>query len=164
MGGRTRGRYSRHASQETFSSAPESIAVPIVNWFQVMGLMGSRRAVPSRLFIRLNPDRTRIRTWAEDKQTYAEVTLVLSLSDDLPEHATRDVDVGAQRSDVHLTPREIEAVTWMARGKTYPEIAILLSVAESTAKAHIVSVCHKLDAMNKTHAVALALANGLIKF
>ena len=126
--------------------------------------MGSRRAVPSRLFIRLAPDRTRIRTWAKDKQTYAEVTLVLSLSEDLPEHAARDVDVGAQRSDVHLTPREIEAVTWMARGKTNPEIAILLSISQRTAKAHIESVCHKLNAVNKTHAVALALRDDLVEF
>jgi LuxR family transcriptional regulator, quorum-sensing system regulator BjaR1 len=65
---------------------------------------------------------------------------------------------------IQLTPREVEATTWLARGKTYSEIALLLSISERTAKAHVESACHKLNAVNKTHAVALALVNGLIKF
>jgi DNA-binding CsgD family transcriptional regulator len=62
-----------------------------------------------------------------------------------------------------LTPREIEVMTWSARGKTYGEIATLLSIAEDTAKSHIESVRNKLNASNKTHAIAIALSNGYIK-
>ena len=68
------------------------------------------------------------------------------------------------RLNVKLTPRETEVTTWIACGKTYPEIAILLSISERTAKAHLESACHKLNATNKAHAIAIALVNELIKF
>ena len=63
-----------------------------------------------------------------------------------------------------LTDRETEVTAWIARGKTYPEIAKLLTISERTVRAHLENVCQKLNATNKTHAVALALMNSLIKF
>ena len=64
---------------------------------------------------------------------------------------------------VDLTPRELEVMTWSARGKTYGEIATLLSIQEDTAKFHIEHAREKLNATNKTHAIALALSHGYIK-
>jgi DNA-binding CsgD family transcriptional regulator len=62
-----------------------------------------------------------------------------------------------------LTPREVETATWIARGRTYAEIARLLSITEDTAKFHIENVRRKLGATNRTHAIALALVNCLIR-
>ena len=72
---------------------------------------------------------------------------------------------------VHITPntgdalsqRETEILTWSARGKTYPEISIILSIAEDTIKTYVERASKKLNATNKTHAVAVAVARGLIK-
>jgi DNA-binding CsgD family transcriptional regulator len=65
---------------------------------------------------------------------------------------------------VRLTARESEVTTWIARGKTYAQIARLLSITEDTAKFHIENVRKKLNAANKTHAIALAVVNKLIQF
>ncbi|MEJ0061670.1 MAG: helix-turn-helix transcriptional regulator [Alphaproteobacteria bacterium] len=62
-----------------------------------------------------------------------------------------------------LAPREIEVMTLTARGKTTTEIAMLLSIAEDTVKTHIKRSCQKLNAANKTHAVALVMARGIIE-
>jgi len=62
-----------------------------------------------------------------------------------------------------LTPREVETATWVARGRTYAQIAHLLSITEDTAKFHMENVRRKLNASNKTHAIALALVNCLIQ-
>lgn len=63
---------------------------------------------------------------------------------------------------VHLTPREIEVLVWTAKGKTKWEIGELLSISEETVKKHMFSACNRLEASNKTHAVAVALLHGLI--
>lgn len=63
---------------------------------------------------------------------------------------------------IHLTPREIEVLVWTAKGKTKWEIGQLLSISEDTVKKHMASACNRLEASNKTHAVAVALLHGLI--
>lgn len=65
--------------------------------------------------------------------------------------------------DVNLTPRELEALLWAARGKSVWETAQLLGVSERTVKFFVQRACAKLNAQNKTHAVAKALARGLIQ-
>lgn len=75
------------------------------------------------------------------------------------------MEMGLERKPVgsiHLTPREIEILVWTAKGKTKWEIGELLSISEDTVKKHMASACNKLDANNKTHAVAVALLHGLI--
>ena len=62
-----------------------------------------------------------------------------------------------------LSQREIEILTWSARGKTYPEISMILSIAEDTIKTYVERASKKLNTTNKTHAVAVAVARGLIK-
>jgi DNA-binding CsgD family transcriptional regulator len=62
-----------------------------------------------------------------------------------------------------ITPRETEVLMWAARGKTSWEIATLLSISEDTARQHVKSVCRKFGVSNKTHAVAYAISEGLIK-
>lgn len=60
-----------------------------------------------------------------------------------------------------LSDREIEVLVWTAKGKTCFEISILLSVSINTVKAHIKNACKKMNAVNKTHAIAIAAANNI---
>lgn len=62
---------------------------------------------------------------------------------------------GEQRP--HLTPREIDCLQWAASGKTSSEIGHIMSIAESTVVAHLTAAQRKLNASNRTHAVAKAI-------
>jgi LuxR family quorum sensing-dependent transcriptional regulator len=62
-----------------------------------------------------------------------------------------------------LTPREREILRWAADGKTSWEISIILKISERTVKFHLIQASKKLNAVNRTAAVAKALARGLIK-
>lgn len=62
-----------------------------------------------------------------------------------------------------LTAREQETLRWAALGKSAADTGEILGVTERTITAHITSACHKLNAVNKTHAVARALQHRLIR-
>jgi DNA-binding HTH domain-containing proteins len=62
-----------------------------------------------------------------------------------------------------LTARERETLCWAAAGKSALDTSIIMGVTERTITAHIASACHKLGAVNKTHAVARALQHRLIR-
>jgi LuxR family transcriptional regulator, quorum-sensing system regulator BjaR1 len=62
-----------------------------------------------------------------------------------------------------LTPREREILRWAADGKTSWEVSVILNISERTVKFHLIQASHKLNAVNRTAAVAKALARGLIK-
>jgi DNA-binding CsgD family transcriptional regulator len=53
-------------------------------------------------------------------------------------------------------------LTWVARGKTSGEIAIILGLSERTVNFHCDQAMRRLDVVNRTQAVAKALADGLI--
>lgn len=61
-----------------------------------------------------------------------------------------------------LSPRELEVVRWMADGKTSEEIALLLRISVHTVNFHVRNVKVKLQAANKTAAVASAIGLGLL--
>lgn len=65
-------------------------------------------------------------------------------------------------SDIRLTQREKEVLTWVGRGKTSSEIAIILGLSERTVNFHCDQANKRLDVINRTQAVAKALAEGLI--
>jgi len=52
---------------------------------------------------------------------------------------------------------------WAAAGKSAADTGDILGITERTVTAHIVSACQKLDATNKTQAVARALQYKLIQ-
>lgn len=66
-------------------------------------------------------------------------------------------------SSVALTAREQECLHWAARGKTSWETAMILDVAEVTVNFHLKNVMKKLGVANRVHAVARAVAFGLIE-
>lgn len=65
-------------------------------------------------------------------------------------------------SDIHLTDREREVLTWVGRGKTSSEIAIILGIRERTVNFHCDQAMKRMDVINRTQAVAKAMAYGLI--
>ena len=62
-----------------------------------------------------------------------------------------------------LTPREQEVLTWAARGKPAWEIGEILKISKRTANAHIDNARRKLDAVNRTQAVVIALRDRIIQ-
>ena len=62
-----------------------------------------------------------------------------------------------------LTSRELESLRWTMEGKTAWEVGRILGISEQTAVRHVNNATHKLDCVNKHHAVVKALRLGLIR-
>lgn len=62
----------------------------------------------------------------------------------------------------NLSKREIEVLNWLKQGKSSWDISKIFSISESTVKFHVNNIMAKLDAVSRTHAVAIALSEGLI--
>jgi LuxR family transcriptional regulator, activator of conjugal transfer of Ti plasmids len=114
------------------------------------------------------------------KNTYA----IVSFTNDLPKrdwedfkianmdrlhHASALIDSAAiagaklpDQFDVNLSLREEQCLMWAARGKTYEEIAEITSLSFYSVRSHLDVARHKLRGANLTHAVAIALALGVI--
>ena len=61
-----------------------------------------------------------------------------------------------------LSPRELSAMTYLAKGMNRAQAAAEMTISEHTLRVYIESARHKLGALNTTHAVARALATGVI--
>jgi DNA-binding CsgD family transcriptional regulator len=74
--------------------------------------------------------------------------------------AGRNAKLPSKRID--LSNREHQALTWAARGRTASEIGDIMGVSYATARSHLEGARRRLACENVTHAVATALAIGLI--
>lgn len=61
-----------------------------------------------------------------------------------------------------LTSRELEVLKWIEQGKSTWDVSMILNRSERVVKWHVKNVMRKLSALNRTHAVAIALRHGLI--
>jgi DNA-binding CsgD family transcriptional regulator len=61
-----------------------------------------------------------------------------------------------------LTPREREVLLWVMEGKSNWEISVILKIGQESVKGYIANILRKLDAANRTHAVAIALQYNLL--
>jgi DNA-binding NarL/FixJ family response regulator len=66
-------------------------------------------------------------------------------------------------SDEDLTTREIEVLRQIAGGNRNRDIAEKLFISEETVKVHIKHIMEKLDASDRTQAVAIGLRRGIIE-
>jgi DNA-binding CsgD family transcriptional regulator len=62
-----------------------------------------------------------------------------------------------------LTRRERQCLGWCAEGKSYWETAVILGISERTVSFHMEAVRAKLEAASNAHAVARAMAAGLLR-
>jgi DNA-binding NarL/FixJ family response regulator len=61
-----------------------------------------------------------------------------------------------------LSEREMEVLRSAASGNSNKRIGVHLGIAEDTVKAHVRTILAKLDARDRTHAVAIAVKRGII--
>ncbi len=67
-----------------------------------------------------------------------------------------------KRTAESLSTREREILSLIADGRSTKETAFALAISFNTVKKHMDSVLRKLEARNRTHAVAQAIRKGLI--
>ncbi|WP_152047926.1 LuxR family transcriptional regulator [Aureimonas psammosilenae] len=68
----------------------------------------------------------------------------------------------AERAERRLAPREIDVLRWAARGRTVRDTAEILDLSERTIRFYLELARTRLNALNTTHAVAIALEERLI--
>lgn len=66
------------------------------------------------------------------------------------------------KSLLQISIREKQVLNWVRHGKTTWDISTILNISERTVKFHVDNVMRKLDAVNRAHAVAIAMTEGLI--
>ncbi|WP_022963680.1 response regulator transcription factor [Halopseudomonas pelagia] len=79
----------------------------------------------------------------------------------LPAEVT--VDLRTQVGRTSLSIRERQVLHWVAQGRSNRHVAQLLSISEATVKGHLHNTMNKLGAHNRTHAVTIALQQGIIQ-
>lgn len=80
----------------------------------------------------------------------------------IPLHLIKD---DAKRDAVQTGPlsaREMTVLEYLGEGKKNKDIAAELGLSEGTVKMHVMSICKKLEASNRTQAVVNARDSGLL--
>ena len=70
--------------------------------------------------------------------------------------------IGLKQNTLTLTPREQQCLHWSAQGKSAIETAEILGIKQETVRSYIKSFLKKLNADNKTQAVAIGYELGLL--
>ncbi|MEG3619784.1 helix-turn-helix transcriptional regulator [Magnetovibrio sp. PR-2] len=71
----------------------------------------------------------------------------------------RLVEIGETQD---LTPRELQCLHLIAQGNTSKDISEIIGISLPGVNFHVRNATHKLNAKSRTHAVALAMAAGII--
>lgn len=143
--------YGDPAITEFFADArrhhigPNGITIPVRNRKNVYSLV-SFISVACKL------------EWNSFKRDNLEVLRQLSVLIDSAASANSSLPAPA----VQLSGREEQCLICAARGKTYQEIATALGMSSASVKTHLNSARRKLNCVNVTHAVGVAMATGVI--
>jgi LuxR family quorum sensing-dependent transcriptional regulator len=93
-----------------------------------------------------------------DDDTCYAVQMIASFAASKAQLLSRPAATGTGK----LTAREREVLQWISTGKTSWEIGEILHIAKRTVDEHVRRAIRKTNAANRTHAVALAVRDGLI--
>jgi len=77
-------------------------------------------------------------------------------------HALMREEARRQQSTA-LSDRELEVLRLVSAGQTNKEVAASLFLSPETVKAHLETIYRKLGASDRTHAVAVALREGMLE-
>lgn len=80
----------------------------------------------------------------------------------MPLSLMRDEMSNNQSESNPLSAREMTVLTYLGEGMQNKEIANAISLSEATIKMHVKSICKKLEANNRTHAVINARDLGIL--
>jgi len=78
--------------------------------------------------------------------------------------AEASVEIAEHAIDDPLTPAELRVLRLIAEGKANKEIAAQLSLSEETVKGQVRNILSKLGANDRTHAVMIGVARGMVEF
>lgn len=95
------------------------------------------------------------------KDMLSTITQIMDGKRRIPDEIANDI--AGHANDDELTPRETQVLTHVATGAANRDVAANLGIAEETVKAHMKSILAKLQANDRTHAVAIALRRGIIE-
>lgn len=84
-------------------------------------------------------------------------------NDDIIANITNALHAGSRNnSGPSLSLREKEVLNWLKQGKSSNEAAAILEISERTVNYHVNNIMVKLNAASRTHAISLAIEQGLI--
>jgi len=89
-------------------------------------------------------------------------TIIKYVVPHLSEALKRLVAAPKNKKTTSLTSSELEVLKWLKEGKTSWETSLILNKSERAIKFHIDNILKNLNAMNRTHAVAIALENDIL--
>jgi DNA-binding CsgD family transcriptional regulator len=97
----------------------------------------------------------------------ADRKAVVTSADQLPEKGSALGDAVAKpsrgRQPRPLTKRQLDILRMIAQGRTTDEIGRQLDISKYTVRDHMLSIFTKLNAVNRAHAVAVAMREGLLR-
>jgi DNA-binding CsgD family transcriptional regulator len=96
--------------------------------------------------------------WSEYKSRNMTKLQIMSVLID----SAASINLKLNTPPVKLSKREEQCLIWAARGKTYQDIAEILNLSFGSVKSYLDTARHKLNSINLTHAVAVAIATGVI--
>jgi DNA-binding CsgD family transcriptional regulator len=79
-----------------------------------------------------------------------------------PQHRYRSAARGRSLHPCGLTAREIAVIKAIAKHGTNRRVADALGITEETVKSHVQHILARLNAVNRTHAVAILWRLGLV--
>ena len=103
-----------------------------------------------------------VSAYSEAESIVAALRALLSGATLLPVEVQRAFTEMLRKTERPLTAREEQVLELAATGLTIAQIAATLHISHSTAKTHLLRVYEKLDAPNRSAAVATAAVRGLL--